>query len=119
RRVNRSEVDCTGERNEHPRLQIEPVELIELAEGVADGVIGVGARRLHDASDVRVVDALAEVDAPSRQLACVGDGEGVVWEDPRSITGAAHDGNRRLGRNPWSGRRGSDEEACGNQAPPN
>src|SRR5439155_1229100 len=55
--VHRAEVDRDGERHEHPRLQVEPVELVELGEGVADRVIGVGARRLHDAADVRVVDA--------------------------------------------------------------
>src|SRR5947207_1119880 len=76
-----SEIDGTGERHEHPRRQVEPVELVELGEGVADRVIGVGARRLYDASDVRVVDALAEVDAPPGQLARVCDGEGVVREN--------------------------------------
>src|SRR4029077_17309304 len=89
RAVHGCEVDRTGEGHEHPRLQVEPVELVELGEGVADRVVGVGARPLHDASAVRIVDTLAEVDAPPRQLACVCDGEGVVREYPRSIVAAA------------------------------
>src|SRR5204863_3498491 len=116
--VHGSEVDGAGERHEYPRLQVEPVELVELGEGVADRVIGGGARRLHDAPDVRVVDARAEVDAAPGELACVGDREGVVREDPRSVAAAAHDGDRRPGGDLWCRGPENAEEAYGQQAPP-
>src|SRR5262249_12645880 len=94
-RVHGAEADRTGELHEHPRLQVEAVERVQLGEVVADRVIGVRAGGLHDAPDVRVIDALAEVDAPPRQLGLVRDGEGVVGEDPGSVAAAAHDADRR------------------------
>ena len=98
--VHRAEPDPARERDRHPGLEVEAVELVELRERVADRVVRRAARTPHAALVARVVEALAEVHTQAGHLPRVADREVVGREDPRAVVRAALDGDpgRRRGR---------------------